>query len=153
MRATLVMLATAGVLLVGLSGFAQPAAAEPAEPYRAAGCTIFGGDEVCIKSHGVVQVNETPSGNTQYHEFGELCYTITDTATGEVVDEGCEKDNEVYIAKDGQGQVFRKDEEEALDFTSGGTRYECTFREYFTAANGAYRNYHIQVKCDPPLPD
>jgi hypothetical protein len=64
MRTTVVMFATAGVVLLGLAGFAQPAAAAPAEPYRIAGCRPFSAEfEYCYESKGVFQENLTRPDN------------------------------------------------------------------------------------------
>jgi len=153
MRATVVMLVTAVVLLLGLAGFAQPAAAEPAEPYRLAGCTTSGEQEFCFVQEGVTKVNQTPSGNTQVHQTAETCLTVTIIATGEVIEDDCVKSNRVVVlrAEDDDPQVWHS--HETADFTvtsSEGTRYECTMSYTLSYANGEYRHEDDRYACTSP---
>jgi len=155
MRVTVVMLVTAVVLLLGLAGFAQPAAAESAEPYRLAGCTTAEEQEVCFVQEGVRQANETPSGNTQVHQVAETCVTVTIIATGEVIEDGCVKSNRVVVrAEEDDPQVWHSHEKEDFTVTSSeGTRYECTMSYTLSYAHGEYRHEDDRYACSPPRAD
>jgi hypothetical protein len=152
MRTRVGMLATAGVLLLSLAGFAQPAAATPATPYRVAGCNpATGGVEYCYESQGVTKYNETPSGDTQMHIVGESCYTYTGTVTGEVLANGCRKDNFIFNETRGETQPGHHNETREFAYTHGGVRYECTEYINATYANGEYRHEVRLHECSPPL--
>jgi hypothetical protein len=142
------------IVLLGLTGLAQPAAAAPADPYRITGCQPFSAElEYCYESKGVVQENESRSGNPQVHVTEQTCYTLTAIATGEVVDEGCYKKNFVLHQPITDRQVFHSNEKHEFTFTNSvtGTTHECTSRSNATYAHGRYRHSDIEFVCNPPF--
>ena len=146
--------ATAVVFLLGLMGFAQPAAAAPAEPYRITGCQPFSVElEYCYESTGVIQENVSHSGNPQYHVTEQTCYTVIANATGEVVYEGCFKDNFVLHQANTDRQVYHSNEKHEWTFMNPatGTTHECTSRSIATYAQGRYRHSDIEFACNPPF--
>ena len=62
MRTSVIMLASAVILVLGLGRFAQPAAADPVHD---SGCQPGGlHEEYCFEAHGVLKEKETRSGET-----------------------------------------------------------------------------------------
>lgn len=153
MLARFVVLAAAVVFLLGLDGFTQPAAAEPAKPFRVGYCTVSGVLELCTEIHGVTRENETPSGNRQLHVVEKTCYTWTNIHTDEVVEQDCFRDNFVTIFSNDGTQVYHTNQKDDYEITLDGTTYECTHRYNITYANGERRHYDDQLECNPPLPN
>jgi hypothetical protein len=152
MRATSVKVAIAMVLLLGLAGVAQPAAAARAEPFHISGCAPY--DEVleiCSEHRGVLK-EDARGVRDSLTAVGQFCYTITNTTTGEISQGGCSKYTTVLRqTKDGGDQIYHANSNDAFAVTLEGTRYECTQRNNFTYANGEYRNVGNQLECNPPL--
>ena len=151
MRTTLTALLTVVILMLGVTTVAPPAAATAAEPYQLSDCMdVGGGVESCVEIHGVLQANETPSGDTQYQLSGKLCFTTT-APTGEVVEEGCLKSNFMLHQQDGEVQVYHTNQKNDFAFEYQGTNYECTFSSNITYANGELRHDDLQAECNPSL--
>ena len=66
MRTRIITFLSAVLLMLGILSVAQPAAAAPAQPYAVSSCQIFGDFKYCVQTKGVVQRNESASGNTTY---------------------------------------------------------------------------------------
>ena len=150
MRATVVLIATAVVFLLGLAGFAQPAAAKRAEPFRSTGCsTSPGGFETCYDFHGVVK----------YHKSGDLslaisthCFTTTKTPPGEVVHDVCTRGKTIIHELHGKDSGFGNSHSSGrstVSFPGRDNPTECTYSYNNTYANGEYRHDVSHAECHP----
>lgn len=134
----------------------RPAAAAPAEPFTELYCSGDADDEgnsyvSCSEYRGLVKLNETPSGNAQYHYVLKECTEFR--INGEVVSEGCYTNRGLLHQQDGRTQVsqlYLGTVKTDYRFEYRGTSYKCTFRSTFTYANGEVRHSDRRAECNPP---
>jgi hypothetical protein len=141
MRTRIFLFVSATLLVFGVMSFAQPAAAAPAEPYHTGDCVQFGTDTYCYEEHGVVQTNESASGNTKYTFNGTFFYTLT--RNGVVIHEAESKSHSTFIVKDGEQQVSHSRDDSSYTY-AGET---CTVSYNTVFANGEIRHQEFQREC------
>ena len=150
MRTRIITLLSTIVLMLGILSMAQPAAAAPAEPYAVSACQIFGNFEFCYQTRGVIQRNESASGNTTYSSNGRRCYQAT--VRNELVNEGCASFHVTLHRQDGETQVYHTRQHTTSTFVYLGTTYTCTSSHNVVLANGEVRHEDHQLECNPPFP-
>ena len=141
MRTRILLFVSATLLLFGVMSFAQPVAAEPAEPYRTAGCVQFGSSTYCYEERGVVQTIESASGNIKYTFNGTYFYTLI--RNGVVIYESESKSHYTFMAKDGEQQVSHS--REGSSYTYAGETCTVSYNTVF--ANGEIRHQDFQREC------
>ena len=147
MRTNITMLlATFALLIGGILGVASPAAAAPAYQYNVDECfeEVEDGDlyTECYQDRGVLQFNETPSGNTNIIDNGR--FSTQFYINGELIYSASGNFHYTTIIRNGEDQV-------SVTHSRFETTYEgltCTGSLQVVYTNGEYRRLVIDSQCD-----
>jgi len=144
------------LLLVGLSGFARPVAAAPAQPIDIAVCNPpfeLLGDiyQTCFEEKGVVQFTELPSGG--FKATTNTTLSRTTTVNGEVNQVDRATLHITELVKNGKTQVYHYRSyflDDILIDPATGEVVTCVTTYHYVESNGEVRVETDSFECTSP---
>lgn len=132
-------------VLVSSLGFAQTAAAAPAQPISTSECSTSDyGVELCFEAHGVVRETTSASGTTTYSY--NMTSSTTASQNGQVFYEAEDRNHVTVVTVHGEEQVYHV-------LGSGSftnlleTGETCTYTYNIIVANGDIRHLLRNAEC------
>lgn len=142
----MLLLATFSLLFGGMLAVASPAAAAPAQHYRVDECfeEVEDGNRYteCYQDKGVMQYNETPSGNITISDNGR--FSTRFFVNGELIYSASGKFHYTTILRNGEEQV-------GITHSRFETTYDgmtCSGSIQFIYTNGEYRRLVTDSQCN-----